>query len=201
MNLIRLLWQLLRNPRGELYYGAGPRLASALRKRWIVFTNPRARIEFGDHVHVGPGFTLYIPHNGTFVVGPRTEFRRGFRAEVIGDAVVQIGADCIFSYYSLIQCTSRIEIGDECAFGQSLGIFDGNHRYRDLSQPLQTQGFDLRPIRIENRAVCLTKVTVTADLGERCVVGANSFVNRPVPAFTVAAGVPAVVKENLREPA
>jgi acetyltransferase-like isoleucine patch superfamily enzyme len=198
---MRHLLKLLRHPRQELYYGAGPKIMSALRKRWIVFTNPRAKIEFGPGVHVGPGFTLFMPHNGTFIVGPRTEFRRGFRAEVIGDAVVKIGADCTFSYYSLIQCTSRVEIGDECAFGQSLAIFDGNHRYRDLSQPLQTQGFDLRPIKIENRAVCLTKVTVTADLGERCVIGAHSFVNRPIPAFTMAAGVPAEVKEDLRAPA
>jgi acetyltransferase-like isoleucine patch superfamily enzyme len=150
---------------------------------------------------VGPGFTLYIPHNGTFIVGEKTEFRRGFRAEVIGDAVVEIGSNCIFSYYSLIQCSSRVEVGDWCAFGQSLAIFDGNHRYRDLSQPLQVQGFDLRPIRIEDRAVCLTKCTVTADLGERCVIGAHSFVNRPIPPFTMAAGVPAVVKEDLRAPA
>jgi acetyltransferase-like isoleucine patch superfamily enzyme len=114
---------------------------------------------------------------------------------------VKIGADCVFSYYSLIQCTSRVEIGDECAFGQSLAIFDGNHRYDDVTKPLQTQGFDLRPIKIEDRAVCLTKVTVTADLGERCVIGAHSFVNRPVPAFTMAAGVPAEVKQDLRTPA
>lgn len=174
---------------------------SALRKRWVLFTNPHARIEFGEGVHLAPGFSLHMPHKGTFIVGARTEFRRGFRAELIGDAVVRIGAGCTFAPYGLIQCSSLIEIGDECAFGQSLAIFDGNHRYRDLSQPLQTQGFDLRPIRIENRAVCLTKCTVTADLGERCVVGAHSFVNRPVPAFTMAAGVPAVVKEDLRAPA
>ena len=198
---MRLLFQLIRHPRTELYYGAGPRLMSALRKRWIVFTNPRAKIEFGPGVHVGPGFTLYIPHNGSFIVGARTEFRRGFRAEVIGDGVVKIGSDCMFSYYSLIQCTSRIDIGDECIFGQSLAIFDGNHRYKDITRPVQSQGFDLRPIKIENRAACMTKVTVTADLGERCLVGAHSFVHKPVPAFTVAAGVPAVVKEDLRQPA
>lgn len=201
MTLFKLLLQIARHPRGQLYYGAGPRLMSALRKRWIVFTNPRATIEFGEGVHVAPGFSVFIPHNGSFIVGPRTEFRRGFRAEIIGDAVVSIGADCVFSYYSLIQCSSRVDIGSKCAFGQSLAIFDGNHRYRDVSQPLQDQGFDLRPIRIEDRAVCLTKVTVTADLGERCVIGAHSFVNRPIPAFTMAAGVPAVVKEDLRAPA
>lgn len=201
MRALKLLAKLLRHPREELHYGAGPRLMSALRKRWIVFVNPRARIEFGPDVHIGPDFSLHIPHNGTFIVGARTEFRRGFRAELIGDAVVEIGEDCVFGYYSLIGCTSRVEIGNKCAFGQSLAIFDGNHRYRDLSQPLQDQGFDLRPIRIEDRAVCLTKVTVTADIGERAVIGAHSFVNRPIPAFSLAAGVPAVVKEDLRAPA
>src|SRR5689334_18453756 len=106
MKTLKLLLQLLRHPRRQLYYGAGPKLMSGLRKRWIVFTNPQATIEFGEDVHVGPGFSIYIPHGGTFIVGARTEFRRGFRAEVIGNAVVKIGEKCIFSYYSLIQVTS-----------------------------------------------------------------------------------------------
>jgi acetyltransferase-like isoleucine patch superfamily enzyme len=193
---LKLVLQLLRRPRWESQYGAGPRIRSAIRKWWVRFLNPHAEIRFGPGVHLAPGFSLWIPHGGSFIVGAGTEFRRGFRAEVVGDARVVIGENCVFSYHSLIQCSSSIEVGDWCAFGQSLGIFDGNHRYRDLEVPLVRQGFDYRPIRIDDGAVAMTKVTITADVGERAVIGANSFVNKPVPAFSVVGGVPAKVLET-----
>src|SRR6478752_1470740 len=59
-------------------YHRGPRLASSLRKLWVRLRNPRARIEFGPGTHVGPGFSIYAPFGGTFVTGPRAEFRRNF---------------------------------------------------------------------------------------------------------------------------
>jgi acetyltransferase-like isoleucine patch superfamily enzyme len=55
------------------------------------------------------------------------------------------------------------------------------------------QGYDYRPIRIADDATVTTKCTIIADLGERCFVGANSVVTKPVPPFSVAAGVPAKV--------
>lgn len=65
--------------------------------------NPQATIRFGAGVHLGPGFSLHIPENGSFIVGPGVEFRRGFRAEVSNGGRVVIGANCTFSYYSVIQ--------------------------------------------------------------------------------------------------
>src|SRR5206468_419297 len=67
-----------------LFYlpGPGPWLMSSIRKRWVIFRNPRARIEFQGPVYLGPRFSLHMPHGGTFIVGPGVEFRRGFRAEL-----------------------------------------------------------------------------------------------------------------------
>ena len=176
-----------------LSYGWGPRLMSWLRKRWILFLHRHAEVRFEGPVHIAPGFSLYMPAGGTFVVGPGTEFRRGFRAEISDAGRVVIGARCVFSYYSLIQCSSSIEIGDGCGFGQSCAIFDGNHLFRDLSKPFMNQGFELRPIRIGNECGILTKTTILNDIGDRAQIGANSVVVSPIPAFSVAVGSPARV--------
>jgi acetyltransferase-like isoleucine patch superfamily enzyme len=72
-------------------------------------------------------------------------------------------------------------------------LVDGNHRFRDLTKPVLAQGYDFRPIRIGDDATISAKCTVIADVGERAFIGANSVVTRPVPPFTVAAGVPARV--------
>jgi acetyltransferase-like isoleucine patch superfamily enzyme len=45
-----------------------------------------------------------------------------------------------------------------------------------------------------------SKCTVLADVGERAIVGANSVVTKPVPAFCLAGGVPAKVFEYFGPP-
>lgn len=189
----RRLRSLLNAQLYELGYGWGPRLRSEIRKRWIVLSHPHANIRFEGPVHIGPDFSLYIPGPGSFIVGPNVEFRRGFRAEVAAAGRVVIGARCVFSYYSLIQCSTSIEIGEGCGFGQSCAIFDGNHVFRDVDTPFLEQGFDLYPVRIGNECGVLTKTTVINDIGDRAQIGANSVVVDPIPAHSVAVGAPARV--------
>ena len=164
---------------------------SNLRKAWVLLRHPHADIRFEGHVYIGPGFSLDMPFGGTFLVGPGVEFRRDFRCEVGQEGRVTIGAGTTFTYSVLIQCSTSIDIGERCMFGQTSIILDGNHRFRDLTKPMLEQGYDFTPIRIENDAVVTSKCTIIADIGERAYVGANSVVTRPIPAFTVAVGAPA----------
>src|SRR5256885_16543872 len=92
------LRNLLKRQIYEIGYGWGPRLMSELRKRWILLSHRHANIVFEGPVHIAPGFSLYIPENGSFIVGPGVEFRRGFRAEVGNGGRGVIGARCPFSY-------------------------------------------------------------------------------------------------------
>ena len=172
-------------------YWRVPLLMSALRKRWIVFRHPNADIRFGRDCYLGPGFSLHMPDRGTFVVGERVEFRRDFRAEIAGDGRITIGAGSICTYSVLMQCTTSIDIGERCMFGQATIVLDGQHRFRDLEQPMLEQGYDFTPLTIEADATVTTKCTIMADLGHRAFVGANSVVARPIPAYTVAVGAPA----------
>lgn len=176
-------------PRAIGYYH-GPRVMSWLRKRWVLLRHPHADIRFEGPVYLGPGFSLHIPKAGSFVVGPGVEFRRDFRAELEGGRIA-IGAGSVFTYSVLMQCSTSIDIGERCMFGQSTIVVDGNHRFRDLDRPMLEQGYDFSPIRIGDDATITSKCTIMADVGERAFVGANAVVTRPVPPFTVAAGVPA----------
>lgn len=175
----------------RLGYIHGPRLMSWLRKQWVLLRHPHANIQFGRNVYVGPGFSLFIPHEGSFIVGDRVEFRRDFRAELSGNGRVTIGADATFTYSVLIQCSTTIDIGERCQFGQTTILLDGQHRFRDITRPMLEQGYDFHPLRIEDDAVVTTKCTIMADIGTRAFIGANAVVTRPIPAYTVAVGAPA----------
>lgn len=172
-------------------YGRGMYLASAIRKWWVIFRHPNATIRFEGPVYLGPGFSLHIPANGTFVVGPAVEFRRGFRAEIAGDGRITIGGGSVFTYSVLVQCTTSIDIGEHCMFGQTTLVVDGNHRFRDLDKPMLEQGYDYRPLRIADHVTTTTKCTIMADIGERAFLGAGAVVTKPIPPYTVAVGSPA----------
>ena len=177
-------------PRDAGYYW-GPRLASRLRRRWIMLRNPHANIRIDPSCYLGPGFSLHIEGPGTFEAGPHCEFRRGFRAEVAGDGRISLGAACVATYYVLMQCSTTIEIGERVMFGQSAIVVDGQHRFRDLTKPMLAQGYDFKSIRIEDDVTTTTKCTIMASIGTRSFVGANAVVTRDLPGYCVCVGAPA----------
>ena len=177
-------------------YFWAPRVASELRRRWAILRNPHCDIRFEGPVYCGPGFSIFSPEGGTLIVGPAVEFRRNFRLELHKGARVTIGGGTVFTYDVVVQCSSSIDIGERCMFGQSTIVVDGNHRFKDLDKPMLAQGYDLTPITIADDATVTTKCTIIADLGTRCFIGANSVVTKPIPDYSVAAGVPAKVIET-----
>jgi len=183
-----------------LRYRSGRRLASDLRRLSVLATHRHCRVEFNGPVHLGPGFSLEIWQQGSFVVGPDCQFRRGFVCEIAGDGRVEIGPRAVFTSNALIQCTTTVTVGADAQFGQSVFIADGNHRFRDHTIPFLEQGFDFRPIDIGAGAVILSKCTIIANVGERAVVGAHALVNRDIPAYCLAVGVPARVVEYFGPP-
>jgi acetyltransferase-like isoleucine patch superfamily enzyme len=173
---------------------------SEFRRLAILATHLHTQVELPRAVYIGPGFDLNIPGNGTFVVGPGSEFRRGFFAEVAEGGRIEIGPRCIFTSYALIQISTSLIVGTRAALGQDLMIADGNHRFRDHTRHLLDQGYEFRPITIGDNAIIMSKCTVLASVGEGAVVGANSVVTKPIPPFCLAAGLPARVIEYFGPP-
>ena len=206
---VALLARLMGSPPGralgghaqQIEYGWGPSVLSELRKAWVIFRHPHTNLVFKGRVHIGRGFSLHMPSPAsTLIIGDNVEFRQGVRIELIDAARVVIGDNCSLTNNVLIQCIGSIEIGEGTGIGQSCAIFDGNHRYRDPSVSFMTQGFDLRAIKIGKECGILTKTTIVNDIGDRCMIGANSVVAKPIPSYCVAAGVPAKVIDYFGPP-
>lgn len=87
---------------------------------------------------------------------------------------------------------ATLHIGDDCLIAPRCFIETMNHRFDDPSVPIRLQGIDAQPIRLERDVwlgygvVVLPGVTI----GEGCVVGAYSLVNRSLEPFTVNVGNP-----------
>jgi len=159
----------------------------------IVATHRHCTVEFRGWVYLGPGFGLTIPDSGAFICEGGNQFRRGFHCEISGDGEVIFRRNAYATYNTLIQCQTRVEIGEGTGLGPWVVIMDGYHRYRDLSAHYLQTGYDVHPITIGKNAQVLTKATILADVGDNAVIGANSVVTRPIPAYCLAVGAPARV--------
>lgn len=192
MNARKLPW--------HLRYRVGGRAASELRKLVVRATHLHCRVEFQGPVWIGPGFSLDIPDRGSLIVGPGVTFQRGFVCEISGTGRVTIGAGTIVRDHVLIGCSTTIDVGRRCVLGQSALLMDGFHRFRDPDRHLLDQGYDFRPVTIDDGAVVLAKCSITSSIGAHAVIGSNSVVTRPIPPYCFAVGAPARVIEYFGRP-
>jgi acetyltransferase-like isoleucine patch superfamily enzyme len=174
-------------------YDLAARAASTVRLLVIRATHLHCRVEIESPVRIGPGFSLFMPSGGEFVVGAGVHFRRNFTCEIGPGGRVEIGPGTEFTSNVLIQCSTLVSIGARCAFGQSTLIADGYHRYRDPDQHWMEQGHDFRPIHIGEGAGVSDKCTIQSDVGERAMIASGSVVHRPIPPYCLAVGAPARV--------
>lgn len=93
-------------------------------------------------------------------------------------------------------CSDSLLIGDDVLIAAGVMVTTQNHGMDPESpKSYQRQPLSSAPVHIGNgcwigeRAVILPGVTI----GDKCIIGANSVVNRDIPAYSIAAGIPARV--------
>lgn len=152
----------------------------------LVFLGRRVEIEvrpgygrmiLGRWVHIGDGTSLRC-HEGTLRIGDKTVFGRNI----------------------VVNCYLDIELGSACIIADLAYLTDFDHVFAELDVPIKDQGITKAPVRIGDDVWLGTKATVVcgASVGDGCVIGAHAVVTQPVPAYSVAVGVPARVIADRR---
>lgn len=92
----------------------------------------------------------------------------------------------------------RIEIGNDVLIGPYCVLRSADHVFSDLSKPIKSQGHAPGKIVIEDDCWLGSHVVVTSNvtIGKGSVIGAHSVVTRDIPPYSVAMGVPAIVKRS-----
>jgi acetyltransferase-like isoleucine patch superfamily enzyme len=130
-------------------------------------------IEIGDGVYIGHQTILKGYHRNRMVIGAGT----------------WIGQQCFF------HSAGGLTIGQDVGVGPGVKIVTSTHRLDVLDQPILHAPIDLAPVVIEDGgdigvgAILLPGVTV----GRGAQIGAGAVVTSNIPAWAIAAGVPARV--------
>jgi len=117
----------------------------------------------GKGVHVYPGVKIWAPWN------------------------LQLGDECGIASGATLYSQGKISIGYRAVVSQGAHLCAGTHDYNRLGFPLVTM-----PIVVKDHAWIAAEAFVHpgVTIGEGCVIGARSVVNKDMPAWTVCAGYP-----------
>ena len=142
----------------------------------IVGNGPDA-INIGDGVRILRGVTMSTTPTGKIHIGEK----------------VHIGEN------NIIFSDIGITIGDNVIIGPQNIIVDFDHIYKSVENPINQQGINKKEIIIEEDVWISSHCVIIKGvrIGKGAVIGAGSVVNKDVPAYSVAVGVPVrVIKKR-----
>lgn len=131
---------------------------------------------------------LEIGHDATVQIGSFNQNRENVYMGIIGNGMLVIGNHCFFNINSSITCAEKIEIGNNCKFGNNLVIVDHDHNFRANGVYFdENPEFISSPISIGNNVWVGANVTILRGsvIGDDCVIGAGSIVCGKIPSKSV----------------
>ncbi|MCY1518516.1 2,3,4,5-tetrahydropyridine-2,6-dicarboxylate N-acetyltransferase [compost metagenome] len=137
---------------------------------------------------------LDVERGGQIVVGDDCEIRHHAVLEVSGryNGSIEIGNHCVVGVGNWLQGSGRIKIGDDVIIGPYTAIVSTNHQYEDANVPVAQQPLTTGEVIIEDDVWIGAHVTIAQNvrIGAHSIIGANSFINKDVPPYSVVVGAP-----------
>ena len=119
------------------------------------------------------------------------------------DPVITIGHNVHLAADVVINCTHRIDIGDNSGLGVGTKVMDHMHGlpdYSDLHIPIMKRVLTSKGgVIIKDNVMVGAGVVILAgvEIGEHSFIGSNSVVTRSIPPYSIATGAPARVIKTL----
>ena len=160
--------------------------------KFILRPGSRIKIHIGRDAIIGDGVEIDM-RGGELYMGPRTQFRQLGVAKLDGALILE--GDCGISHRCFIHCGKRITLKRFSTIGEYSSLLDGAHIHpQNTDEWFYTKGENIYgPITVGINTYVGNKTTILMDveIGDCCIIGANSVVNKSIPSHHLAAGVPA----------
>lgn len=160
----------------------------------------RYLITFGRGVTIGRGCVIDGLSRSGVTLGDGVTLAQYCIIEASG-VITNLGTGCVIGdrsalgCYSFVGAAGGVTIGADVIMGNRVSFHSENHRFGNLDTPIRTQGVSRVGIVIEDNCWVGANVAFLdgAHVETGSVIAAGSVVRGRIPAYSVAAGVPAVV--------
>lgn len=139
------------------------------------------------------------------VMAYRKVMKRLGRNSYLSDGVVvlypeniEIGDDVSVNQLCVIHGMGGVRIGSKSRIGYGVKLLSFNHEFAERGMPIMNQGYDKGMIDIgEDVWIGANSIVLKGvKIGRGSVIGACSLVNKDVPPYSVAIGIPARVMKK-----
>jgi acetyltransferase-like isoleucine patch superfamily enzyme len=137
------------------------------------------QIDIGEHALILHGLWLSVETPAWGQAAPTIR---------IGDRV-GIRPNCVIS------AATGIVLEDDVVLSSFSTVIDSDHTFRDGRPNIMHNPIDAAPVRVGRGTWIAERVAILkgAQIGECCIIGANSVVRGEIPPFSIAVGAPARV--------
>lgn len=117
-----------------------------------------------------------------FKCGRGTHFYPRCHVVLDGNGSVLIGEYCFFNNNCSINSMDKIEIGNNCIFGENVCLYDHNHEYRLSKELIRKQGYSVNKIKIGNNCWIGSNVIILSgiEIGNNVVIAAGTTVTKNI---------------------
>ncbi len=140
-----------------------------------------------------------IQLTNNLILGKKTKISSFVKIKV-ANGLLKIGENCTINSFSFIDADKGgVVIGDNVLIGPHVGIHGSNYRYGSRENLIIDQDTVSKGIRIGDDVWIGSHSTILdgVTIGKGAVIGAGAVVNKDIPPYSVAVGVPAkVIKER-----
>lgn len=112
-----------------------------------------------------------------------------------------IGKNVGIAANAFISMRGPVEIGDDTIFGPDVAIHAENHNFDQLDTPIRLQGATRKGIKIGKDCWIGSGVKILdgVTIGDGCIIAAGAVVNKDIPEYSIAGGVPAKVIKSRKD--
>ncbi|MTJ10180.1 MULTISPECIES: DapH/DapD/GlmU-related protein [unclassified Anabaena] len=156
-----------------------------------------ACIEIGNGVHIFKNVRLDAkghPNNKIHLANG-VALERNVDIGCLENTCIHIGENTFIAPNVCIAGPGDIHIGKHCMIASHSGLYANNHIFSNPLLPIKDQGITRQGITIEDDCWLGHGVTVLdgVTIGKGSVIGAGAVVNRDIPPYSIAVGIPAKV--------
>lgn len=151
---------------------------------------------FGKNVHIKDDVTIIA--YGKIIIGNNVVI--GEKTTLIANETLTIGDNVVITRNCYIaQLGGPITIEKNVLIGDYTRVHSINHTYKERETPLHARDHVRNKIHIQENAWVGSGVMIinNTTIGKGSVIGANAVVNKNIPDFVVAVGIPAKVIKKI----